>query len=180
MHLWKRLMCIGCSGRYDTFMQHDVQELNRVLVDKLEEKMKARQPRVCLKPSAHRCGTVRQATSVEGTMAHLFRGKFTNYLRCVNVEDVSTRDEDFYDLQMPVKGCKDLYASLDEYVKEETLEGDNQYQSERFGKQDAKKGVSFKSLPPVLELHLRRFEYDFTTDAMAKVCRSVAHKAAYT
>ena len=27
-----------CS--YDTFMQHDVQELNRVLVDKLEEKMK--------------------------------------------------------------------------------------------------------------------------------------------
>jgi len=134
---------------YDTFMQHDVQELNRVLVDKLEEKMRA--------------------TSVEGTMAHLFRGKFTNYVRCVNVEDVSTRDEDFYDLQMPVKGCKDLYASLDEYVKEETLEGDNQYQSERFGKQDAKKGVSFKSLPPVLELHLRRFEYDFTTDAMAKV-----------
>ena len=42
MHLWKRLMCIGCSGRYDTFMQHDVQELNRVLVDKLEEKMKVR------------------------------------------------------------------------------------------------------------------------------------------
>ena len=138
--------------------------------------MKARQPcpRVTLKPSAHWCGTVWQATSVEGTMAHLFRGKFTNYLRCVNVEDVSTRDEDFYDLQMPVKGCKDLYASLDEYVKEETLEGENQYQSERFGKQDAKKGVSFKSLPPVLELHLRRFEYDFTTDAMAKVCRSAA------
>ena len=107
-------------------------------------------------------------------MAHLFRGKFTNYLRCVNVEDVSTRDEDFYDLQMPVKGCKDLYASLDEYVKEETLEGENQYQSERFGKQDANKGVAFKSLPPVLELHLRRFEYDFTTDAMAKVCRSAA------
>jgi ubiquitin carboxyl-terminal hydrolase 7 len=134
---------------YDTFMQHDVQELNRVLVDKLEEKMKA--------------------TSVEGTMAHLFRGKFTNYVRCVNVDDVSTRDEDFYDLQMPVKGCKDLYASLDEYVKEETLDGDNQYQSERYGKQDAKKGVAFKSLPPVLELHLRLFEYDFTTDAMAKI-----------
>ena len=77
---------------YDTFMQHDVQELNRVLVDKLEEKMKG--------------------TSVEGTMAHLFRGKFTNYVKCINVEDVSLRDEDFYDLQMPVKGCKDLYASL--------------------------------------------------------------------
>ena len=134
---------------YDTFMQHDVQELNRVLVDKLEEKMKG--------------------TSVEGTMAHLFRGKFTNYVRCINVEDSSLRDEDFYDLQIPVKGCKDLYASLDEYVKEEILDGENQYHSERYGKQDAKKGVDFKSLPPVLELHLRRFEYDFTTDAMAKI-----------
>ena len=134
---------------YDTFMQHDVQELNRVLVDKLQEKMKG--------------------TSVEGTMEHLFRGKFTNYVSCVNVDDRSLRDEEYYDLQMPVKGCKDLYASLDEYVKEELLDGDNQYHSDRFGKQDAKKGVLFKSLPPVLELHLRRFEYDFATDGMAKI-----------
>ncbi len=71
---------------YDTFMQHDVQELNRVLVDKLEEKMKG--------------------TSVEGTMAHLFRGKFTNYVSCTNVDDTSLRDEEFYDLQLVVKGCK--------------------------------------------------------------------------
>mmetsp|Transcript_2670 Transcript_2670/g.8917 ORF Transcript_2670/g.8917 Transcript_2670/m.8917 type:complete len:1166 (-) Transcript_2670:95-3592(-) len=134
---------------YDTFMQHDVQELNRVLVDKLEEKMKD--------------------TSVAGTMAHLFRGTFTNYVKCINVQDVSLRDEVFYDLQIPVKGCKDMYASFDEYVKEETLDGDNQYQSERFGKQDAKKGVAFKALPPVLELHLRRFEYDFSTDQMVKI-----------
>ena len=77
-------------GRYDTFMQHDVQELNRVLVEKLEEKMKG--------------------TSVEGTMEHLFRGKFTNYVSCINVDDKSLRDEEYYDLQMPVKGCKDLYA----------------------------------------------------------------------
>mmetsp|Transcript_31351 Transcript_31351/g.95869 ORF Transcript_31351/g.95869 Transcript_31351/m.95869 type:complete len:1166 (-) Transcript_31351:845-4342(-) len=134
---------------YDTFMQHDVQELNRVLVDKLEEKMKD--------------------TSVAGTMAHLFRGTYTNYVKCINVEDVSLRDEIFYDLQMPVKGCKDLYASFDEYVKEETLDGENQYHSERYGKQDAKKGVAFKSLPPVLELHLRRFEYDFNIDQMVKI-----------
>lgn len=44
MHVSKCLMCIVCLGRYDTFMQHDVQELNRVLVDKLEEKMKASIP----------------------------------------------------------------------------------------------------------------------------------------
>jgi ubiquitin carboxyl-terminal hydrolase 7 len=64
----------------DTFMQHDVQELLRVLVDKLEEKMKG--------------------TSVEGTMAHLFEGKLQNYVKCVRVEDESRRDEAFYDLQV--------------------------------------------------------------------------------
>ena len=42
MHVSKHLMCIVRLARYDTFMQHDVQELNRVLVDKLEEKMKVR------------------------------------------------------------------------------------------------------------------------------------------
>ena len=120
-----------------------------MLVDKLEEKMKG--------------------TSVEGTMAHLFRGTYTSYVKCVNVDFISARDEEFYDLQMPVKGCKDLHASFDEYVKEELLDGENQYESEQYGKQDAKKGVHFKKLPPVLELHLRRFEYDINTDAMAKV-----------
>ena len=70
---------------------------------------------------------------------------------------------------LQVKGCKDLIASFDEYMQEETLDGDNQYHSERYGKQDAKKGVAFKSLPPVLELHLRRFEYDFSTDQMVKI-----------
>ena len=35
--------------------------------------------------------------------------------------------------------------------------------------QDAKKGVLFDSLPPVLQLQLKRFEYDFQRDAMVKV-----------
>lgn len=133
----------------DTFMQHDVQELLRVLVDKLEEKMKG--------------------TSVEGTMSHLFEGKLTNYVKCVNVPDESRRDEPFYDLQVPVKGCATILESLDEYVKEETLDGDNQYHSDKYGKQDAKRGVRFKSLPPVLHLHLLRFEFDYATEQMAKI-----------
>lgn len=36
--------------------------------------------------------------------------------------------------------------------------------------QDAKKGVLFIDFPPVLQLQLKRFEYDFMRDAMVKVC----------
>jgi ubiquitin carboxyl-terminal hydrolase 7 len=58
---------------------------------------------------------------------------------------------------------------LDEYTNEEYLVEDNQYQTDDFGKQDAIKGLKFASLPPVLMLHLRRFEYDWMVDANVKI-----------
>ncbi|KAK6147384.1 hypothetical protein DH2020_018296 [Rehmannia glutinosa] len=192
---------------YDSFMQHDVQELNRVLSEKLEDKMK---------------GTV-----VEGTIQKLFEGHHMNYIECINVDFKSTRKESFYDLQLDVKGCKDVYASFDKYVEVERLEGDNKYHAEQHGLQayclcllwrchpqplefdvyvkpffillsercscisaiarrlifwiskcflplsveilDAKKGVLFMDFPPVLQLQLKRFEYDFMRDTMVKI-----------
>ncbi|KAG2315544.1 hypothetical protein Bca52824_018666 [Brassica carinata] len=134
---------------YDSFMQHDVQELNRVLCEKLEDKMK---------------GTV-----VEGTIQKLFEGHQMNYIECINVDYKSTRKESFYDLQLDVKGCKDVYASFDKYVEVERLEGDNKYHAEGHDLQDAKKGVLFTDFPPVLQLQLKRFEYDFMRDTMVKI-----------
>ncbi|XP_059628517.1 ubiquitin C-terminal hydrolase 12-like isoform X1 [Cornus florida] len=134
---------------YDSFMQHDVQELNRVLCEKLEDKMK---------------GTV-----VEGTIQQLFEGHHMNYIECINVDYKSTRKESFYDLQLDVKGCRDIYASFDKYVEVERLEGDNKYHAEQHGLQDARKGVLFIDFPPVLQLQLKRFEYDFMRDAMVKI-----------
>ncbi|RWR80358.1 ubiquitin carboxyl-terminal hydrolase 12 isoform X1 [Cinnamomum micranthum f. kanehirae] len=134
---------------YDSFMQHDVQELNRVLCEKLEDKMK---------------GTV-----VEGTIQQLFEGHHMNYIECINVDYKSTRKESFYDLQLDVKGCQDVYASFDKYVEVERLEGDNKYHAEQHGLQDARKGVLFIDFPPVLQLQLKRFEYDFMRDTMVKI-----------
>jgi hypothetical protein len=39
------------------------------------------------------------------------------------------------DLQLDVKGCRDVYASFDKYVEVERLEGDNKYHAERHGLQ---------------------------------------------
>eukprot|EP00741_Cyanophora_paradoxa_P021387 tig00021350_g20646.t1 len=134
---------------YDSFTQHDVQELNRVLCDNLEEKMKG--------------------TAVDGMIGKLFEGKVLNYVQCINVDFRSQREESFYDLSLNVKGCKDIMESFEKYVEEETLDGDNKYQAEGHGLQDAKKGVKFSKYPPVLHLQLKRFEYDPMRDAMVKV-----------
>eukprot|EP00217_Crustomastix_stigmatica_P013559 CAMPEP_0183795834 /NCGR_PEP_ID=MMETSP0803_2-20130417/5345_1 /TAXON_ID=195967 /ORGANISM="Crustomastix stigmata, Strain CCMP3273" /LENGTH=997 /DNA_ID=CAMNT_0026040337 /DNA_START=433 /DNA_END=3426 /DNA_ORIENTATION=- len=133
----------------DAFMQHDVQELNRVLCEKLEEKMKS--------------------TTVEGTIQKLFEGHMESYVECIDVNYKSSRKEPFLDLQLDVKGCKNVYESFDKYTDVEKLEGDNKYQAEGHGLQIAKKGVLFSSFPPVLELQLKRFEYDFSRDTNTKI-----------
>jgi ubiquitin carboxyl-terminal hydrolase 7 len=133
----------------DAFQQHDVQELNRILCDRLETNMKG--------------------TRVEGTVNRLFEGHTLNYIDCINIEYKSSRKEAFQDLQLDVKGCNTIYDSFDKYCEVETLEGDNKYEAEGHGKQDARKGVLFENLPPVLNLHLKRFEYDYQKDAMVKI-----------
>ncbi|KAI8991002.1 hypothetical protein BDF20DRAFT_903898 [Mycotypha africana] len=133
----------------DAFMQHDVQEFNRVLQDNLEEKMKG--------------------TPADGAISKLFEGKMKSYIKCINVDYESSRVENYYDIQLNVKGCKDLTDSFENYIEVETLEGENKYQAEGHGLQDAKKGVIFESFPPVLHLQLKRFEYDFMRDTMVKI-----------
>eukprot|EP00884_Botryococcus_braunii_P009403 jgi/Botrbrau1/18464/Bobra.0072s0047.1 len=134
---------------FEAFLQHDAQELNRVLCEKLEDKMKG--------------------TSVEGTINQLFEGHTHNFIECINVNYQSTRRESYMDLQLDVKGCENVYESFDRYCEIEQLDGANQYKAEEHGLQDAKKGVLFDSFPPVLQLQLKRFEYDYTRDSMVKL-----------
>ncbi|KAF7729663.1 hypothetical protein EC973_004036 [Apophysomyces ossiformis] len=61
----------------DAFMQHDVQEFNRVLQDNLELKMKN--------------------TPADGAISNLFVGKMKSYIKCINVDYESSRVEDYYD-----------------------------------------------------------------------------------
>jgi ubiquitin carboxyl-terminal hydrolase 7 len=131
------------------FEQQDVQELSRVLMDKLDEKMKG--------------------TEAEGALTKMFVGKMKTYISCINVDYESSRIEDFWDIQLNVSGNKNLDDSFKDYIQVETMDGENKYFAEGFGLQDAKKGVIFESFPPVLHLQLKRFEYDFQRDAMMKV-----------
>ncbi|RDW36722.1 hypothetical protein B0I73DRAFT_136668 [Yarrowia lipolytica] len=133
----------------DAFTQHDVQELERVLMDSLEGSMKG--------------------TKVDGALSELFVGQMKSFIRCIDVDYESSRSEDFWDVQLNVKGMQGLETSLRNYIEVEMLDGENQYMAEGYGLQDAQKGVSFQSFPPVLHLQLKRYEYDFERDSMTKI-----------
>jgi ubiquitin carboxyl-terminal hydrolase 7 len=108
-------------------------------------------------------------TPAEATIKEIFVGKTRSYIKCINVDYESSRSEEFYDIQLNVKGCKNLKESFEDYVQEEILEKENKYMAEGYGLQDAKKGVIFERFPPVLQIQLKRFEYDMTKDIMVKV-----------
>uniref|UniRef100_A0A7S1TJF4 ubiquitinyl hydrolase 1 n=1 Tax=Compsopogon caeruleus TaxID=31354 RepID=A0A7S1TJF4_9RHOD len=135
----------------DSFTQHDVQELNRILCDHLEEKMK-------------------KLPGQQNSIARLFQGKLLNFIECVKVDYKSTREESFYDISLNVKGCRNLRESFLKYTEVELMDGENRYRADGFEElQDAKKGIRFLKFPPILQLHLKRFEYDFTRDVMVKI-----------
>ncbi|KAF1813874.1 ubiquitin carboxyl-terminal hydrolase-like protein [Eremomyces bilateralis CBS 781.70] len=132
------------------FEQQDVQELSRILMERLEKHMKG--------------------TEAADALGRMFVGKMKTYISCINVDYESSRIEDFWDLQLNVSGNKNLDDSFKDYVQVETLDGENQYDAgEGLGHQDAKKGVIFETFPNVLHLQLKRFEYDFQRDVMMKI-----------
>lgn len=132
------------------FEQQDVQELSRKLMERMEEKMKG--------------------TAAENVLPDLFSGKVKTYISCINVDYESSRIEDFWDVQLNVRGNKTIEDSFKDYVQVEKMEGENQYfAGDDFKLQDANKGVIFQSFPEVLHLQLKRFEYDIERDDMMKI-----------
>jgi ubiquitin carboxyl-terminal hydrolase 47 len=143
-------------GASDGFQQHDVQELCRVLFDALERVL---------------AGTP-HATLVND----LYQGTLTDYVRCKECGTEKGREDSFLDVSLVLRPfgstsvMSSVEASLDYFLKPETLEGDNQYLCETCGKKcDAVKGLKFRQLPYLLSLQLKRFDYDFSTFARIKL-----------
>jgi ubiquitin carboxyl-terminal hydrolase 7 len=111
-----------------------------------------------------------KGTAAEHALPKMLSGKVKTYVSCINVDYESSRLEDFWDIQLNVRGIPNLQESFQDYIQQETLDGDNKYwASEEHKYQDARKGVIFTSFPEVLHLHLKRFEYDIQRDTMMKI-----------
>ena len=72
---------------------------------------------------------------MEGVINKLFEGRILKFIECLNVDYKSTKRDDYMDIFLDVKGCKNVYESFDRLTAEERLEGDNQYNAEGHGMQ---------------------------------------------
>eukprot|EP01126_Amoeba_proteus_P037810 TRINITY_DN3918_c0_g1_i1.p1 TRINITY_DN3918_c0_g1~~TRINITY_DN3918_c0_g1_i1.p1 ORF type:complete len:466 (+),score=98.05 TRINITY_DN3918_c0_g1_i1:90-1487(+) len=134
----------------ESFNQHDVQELCRVLFEALEN--------------------VWMGTEQKDLINHLYQGEMKDFVQCLNCGSESSRKDHFLDIPLVIrsfgatKSVSCLEEAFDKFVEVETLNGSNQYQCDKCAsKQDALKGLKFIKFPYLLTLQLKRFDFDYTT-----------------
>ena len=133
----------------DIFIQHDIQEFNMMLSDMMEKKFKG--------------------TKANEIFNYLFEGTTENIIKCIEYNFQNKKIEKFNDIQLNIKGCKNIYESLNEFIKEEILDNEDKYEVEGHGKEKAIKKMNFIKLPPVLIFQLKRFEYNNEIKSIEKL-----------
>ncbi|XP_037495087.1 ubiquitin carboxyl-terminal hydrolase 26 isoform X1 [Jatropha curcas] len=87
-----------------------------------------------------------------GSVSHV-----TTCSKCGQNSEASSKMEDFYELELNVKGLKNLDESLDDYLSVEELHGENQYFCELCKMRvDAIRSIKLRTLPDVLNFQLKR------------------------
>lgn len=99
--------------------------------------------------------------TTEPTWVHeIFQGVLTSETRCLNCETISSKDENFFDLQVDVDQNTSITHCLRCFSNTETLCSDNKFKCDNCcSYQEAQKRMRVKKLPMILALHLKRFKY---------------------
>ncbi|XP_031283351.1 ubiquitin carboxyl-terminal hydrolase 26-like isoform X1 [Pistacia vera] len=107
-----------------------------------------------------RCFSHSKVSKARTIVQDLFRGSVshvTTCSKCGKDSEASAKTEDFYELELNVKGLKTIDESLDDYLSVEELHGDNQYFCESCrARVDATRSIKLRSLPEVLNFQLKR------------------------
>ena len=123
----------------ELFKQNDAPEFLKILLDNLEKVL---------------------PNNIKNGISDLFNFKMKQIIKCTNVNFSSERVDDFFDLTLDVRGYDDIYSSLKQLITEEKLDAPYQTGDSNFGLQEATICNSFKTLPKILCVHLKRFEYE--------------------
>ncbi|CAJ1430787.1 unnamed protein product [Effrenium voratum] len=104
-------------------------------------------------------------------LVDLMQGQLRSSLHCLHCGNRSRKFEPFMYLSVPVtQDMSTVSDAMREYVKEEVLTGNERWFCERCkAKVDARKKIDLWQLPPVLVVHLKRFEFDARSGWFRKI-----------
>jgi len=107
-------------------------------------------------------------------LGQLFAGQMRTTIRAPEAGFEKHRLEAFKDVSLDVRGMSSLGKALEAYTSVDVLDGDNKYRVTDKGYFRAERFSRFLTLPPVLQIHLKRFAFDPKTFGMAKVTDRLA------
>lgn len=126
------------------FEQQDMKEMSAILVDRLD--------------------TVLQRTPMKRALPEIFGGSTKQYINSAGHE--SSMTESLWHIDLEANNCFSLDESFKDYIRSEKLPGDKQGGSR--GLQDTEIVTTFTHFPPVLQLYLKRIQYDIKSDSLIK------------
>ncbi|KAJ3743823.1 hypothetical protein DFH05DRAFT_1253494 [Lentinula detonsa] len=172
---FRRTLC-SLNAQYIGTSQHDSQEFLSFLLDGIHEdtnRIMTRKPITRTPEEEERLENLPQQIAGEyewqvwrqsndSIIVDFFQGMFRNQLRCMKCEKTSTTYNPFSILSLPVPartGKIPLQNCLKAFFNVEVMEGDDAWDCPRCKtKRRATKTLSLARLPPVLVIHLKRFE----------------------
>ena len=94
----------------DPQVQQDAAEFSKLFISLLESSLS--------------CQTDAQVRQI---VQNQFRGEYAYVTKCCHCQRESKTPSYFYELDLPLQGQKTLLSCLQDFLKDEKLEGDNQY-----------------------------------------------------
>lgn len=114
------------------------------------------------------------SVAAESPVTNIFGGKLRSELKVAG-NKLSVTLEPYQPLQLDIGSphVNNIIDALKGLTRAESMQGD--FQSARGTKTTATKQVFIETLPPVLILHLKRFQYDNTTKRAEKIWKKVGY-----
>ena len=114
------------------------------------------------------------AINADSPITNIFGGKLRSELK-IQGNKLSVTLEPYQPLQLDIGSpqVSNIVDALKGLTKPESMQGD--FQSVRGTKATATKQVFIETLPPVLILHLKRFQYDSSTNRAEKIWKKVGY-----
>ncbi|KAH1026543.1 hypothetical protein HUJ05_000197 [Dendroctonus ponderosae] len=184
--------CCSVSEEFDNYMQQDAHEFLNFLINHISEIILAeRQQNSTNNSSATTNNVIKNKGAGEnGTttlpqnhpeptwVQEIFQGILTSETKCLNCENISSKDEDFFDLQVDIEQNTSITHCLRCFSNTETLCSDNKFKCDNCSSyQEAQKRMRVKKLPTILALHLKRFKYVEQYNRHIKVSHRVSDDA---
>ncbi|XP_055326657.1 ubiquitin carboxyl-terminal hydrolase 7-like [Sitodiplosis mosellana] len=127
-----------------TTAQQDIHEFLRLLIDKL--------------------GQFVDGTEFKERLTQLFVGQLESTITCSEVNFEKKRSETFWDLQLPIEDDDEIFGAFRTYLQPTKIP-DYEHES---GKVEAIQEYKFTSLPAILHVQLRRFNFNPMTKTTSK------------